>query len=187
MKHLRNLPDDVLDQMAAAHASNERDSGAPSTNGSPSQQQRSRPPTHPPTRQSPLAKSPPQPSRPLSRGERETSPDFDDDDDALLEEWVKAKVGSGERWNNISIYQELSKKVRAISLLLAQASAILYLRYIPNSIPAISSLRQILEESFCNLVERRTYRHEELELRARACFSPSRFATLKERWATCAK
>lgn len=128
MKHLRNLPEHVLDQMLTAHASNERGPRALSTNDPASQQQGSRPPTQQqpraqqPTRQSPVTKSPPQPPR-LSRSERDTSPDFDDDDDALLEKWVKAKVGSGERWNNISIYQELSKKVSVMLLSHASASS----------------------------------------------------------------
>lgn len=184
MKHLRNLPHYVLDQMVMAHASNERGSGTQEKGSQPPTQQQPR--AQQPARQSPVTKSPPQPPGPLLRSERETSPDFDDDDDALLEKWVKAKVGSGERWNNISIYQELSNKVRA--MLLSHASAMFYVHgsmfyswCLSNRIPAISSLRPILEASFCNLVARRTYRHEELGLRARACLSAYHFTIVKEK------
>ncbi|SPO02691.1 uncharacterized protein DNG_05364 [Cephalotrichum gorgonifer] len=122
VKRLRNLPPDVLDQMASSNDSNSPASHPPATNGTRAQQQapgapatngprpqrQATPPSQQAQQSAPV--QPPPPLRQLPPAEREKSPGFDDNDDALLERHVKAKVESGERWNGMPIYEELSEQ-----------------------------------------------------------------------------
>ena len=64
------------------------------------------------TQQPPPVQTPP---RPLSPSEREESPSFNDEDDDLIEKWVKSMVEDGKRWNDIGIYEALAEVVRSIT------------------------------------------------------------------------
>lgn len=71
--------------------------------------------------------------RPSSPRERQESPDFNDEDDSLLEQYVKYMVEGGQRWNDNAIYKKLAKEVRSIVSSLHIFSCSLWRLIIPVS------------------------------------------------------